>query len=342
MANVVFMDGFDMYDGANNNTVRPGLHSKWIIANSNSLYFSPGRYGGQCIHFGAEIFSNNIKGYFNENLFLQSSTLAFAFITDNVANMGNNGRFFTLLHNDSDQFGLGVSNIGQILLYRGNNVVAITSPNLIRTNDWHYMEMEYVGHASAGRATLYLDGIKVVEFTGNTQNQAPYGFNGIQMTGGNAASYWLDDLYVLDQATRIGERRIETLRPNGDVSGNQFTPATSGTSFSQLNETLVSADNYVTSNLQGATDLYNFSNLTTAPNKIDAIQLSVWASKTDAETRQMSTQVKSGSVTTNSKDYNLPTNHLDMNRIENVDPATGAAWTTSGVNAVQAGFKITK
>lgn len=342
MANVVFMDGFDMYDGANNNSPKPGIHSKWIIAQGDNLRFTDGRYGGQAVHLGAATFGNIIRGFFNENLFLQTSTVAFAFLTDNIANMENNGRFFTLLHNQGDQFGISFSNIGEVRLLRGNTVVASSVPNLIRTNDWHYIEMEYVGHTTSGRAALYLDGVKVVEYVGNTQNQAPYGFNGLQLSGTNASNYYIDDLYVIDQATRIGERRIETLRPNGDVSGNMFTPSAGSFGYSALNENLVSADNFVSATLNGAQDMYNFSNLTTTPNKIDAVQLSVWASKTDAETRQMATLVKSGTTVTTSKNYNLPTNHLDMNRIENLDPATGAAWTPTGVNALQAGFKITK
>lgn len=342
MANVVFMDGFDMYDGANNNTTKPGLHSKWIIAASRSLYFSPGRYGGQSVHLGSEIFTNRIRGFFNENLFLQSSTLAFAFLTDNIADMEGNSRFFSLLHNQGEQFAISMSNIGEVRLHRGNLVVATSVPNLVRTNDWHYFELEYVGHTSVGRATLYMDGVEIVSFTGNTQNQAPYGFNGIQFYGSNAASYWIDDLYVIDESVRIGERRIETLRPNGDVAGNMFTPNVGSFGFSALNEVLVSADNFVSATANGSQDLYNFSNLSTNPDKIDAVQLSVWASKTDAETREMATLVKSGTVTTTSQNYNLPTNHLDMNRIEQLDPATGAPWTTTGVNALQAGFRITK
>lgn len=342
MPNVVFMDGFDMYDGANSNTTRPGFHSKWIIASGSGLYFSAGRYGGQCVHLGSTTFSTRIRNYFTDNLFLQSSTLAFAFITDNIAEMEVNSRIFALLHNQGEQFSISISNIGEVRLHRGNLMVATSVPNLVRTNDWHYFELEYVGHASVGRATLFMDGVEIVSFTGNTQNQAPYGFNGIQFYGAGGSSYWVDDFYVIDEATRIGERRIETLRPNGDVAGNGFIPNVGSFGFSVLNETLVSADNFVSATTVGAQDLYNFSNLSTNPNQIDAVQLSVWGSKTDAETREMVTLVKSGAVTTTSQSYNLPTNHLDMNRIEQVDPATGQPWTTAGVNALQAGFRITK
>lgn len=342
MPNVVFMDGFDMYDGANNNTTRPGLHSKWIIAAGSGLYFSAGRYGGQSVHLGATSFSNRIRGYFVDNLFLQSSTLAFAFLCDNIADMEGNNRFFALMHNQGEQFSMSISNIGEVRLHRGSTVVASSVPNLVRTNDWHYFELEYVGNTSVGRATLFMDGTEIVSFNGNTQAQVSYGFNGIQLYGTNGCSYWVDDLYVIDEAIRIGERRIETLRPNGDLAGNMFTPNLGTAGFSVLNDTIVSADNFVSATTLGAQDMYNFSNLSTNPNTIDAVQLSVWGSKTDAETREIATLLKSGSVTTTSQNYNLPTNHLNMNRIEQVEPETGSPWTTTTVNALQAGFRITK
>lgn len=342
MANVIFMDGFDAYDFSKNNTAAPNIASKWIIAAGDQLRGAGGRYGGQCVHLGETIFGTNIRTYFNENPFYQSGTIAFAALTSSIAGMEGNNSFFNLMHNNSVQFGIGMSNIGTVRLYRGGTIVAESIPNLVRTNDWHFIEMEYVGHASVGRATLYLDGVKVIDFAGNTQAQAPYGFNGLQLSAGNGSGVFIDDLFITDQPVRVGERRIETLRPNGDVS-KDFTPSDGGTSnFAMLNEPLVSADQSVSATTVGAKDLYNFTNLTTNPASIDAVQLSVWATKTDSETRQMQTIVKSGTFETTSKSYNLPTNHLDMNRIEVKDPATNAPWTTASVNAIQAGFKITR
>jgi hypothetical protein len=341
MADVIFMDGFDSYDSANNQSVRPGVHSKWVIVNPSNIFFSEGRYGGQGMNLGNTAFGCQIRGFFNGNVFQQSATFAFAYKTDFVARAEGQGQMFSVLHNQTSQFAVSVSNIGQLRLWRGNTMVAESEPNIIHTHDWHFFELEYVGHTSAGRATLFIDGVEVLNFNGNTQNAAAYGVNGIQFNAGNESGYIIDDLYVINEATRIGERRIETLRPNGDVTV-AFTPSTPGSNYAMLNETLVSANNYVSATALGAKDMYNFSNLTTNPDKIDAIQLNVWAAKTDAETRELATIVKSGSTETTSANYNLPTNHLNMNRIENLNPATGTAWDITSVNAIQAGYEIKK
>jgi hypothetical protein len=341
MANVVFMDGFDAYDFSKSNTTLPGFHTKWL-GNMRDTGGVAGRYGGQAFRLGDSVWSPFVRTYFNDNLYLQTATIAFALFPYYVPNASGHGQFIRLMHGESAQFGMSISDIGEVKIWRGNTMVAASAPNIIKTQDWHYLEMEYVGHTTAGRATVYLDGVEIIDFRGNTQASAPYGFNGLHLNGGNVSSFCYDDMYVIDEATRIGERRIETLRPNGDISGNQFLPSTGSTGFNMLDDEFVSVDDFVSATALGAKDLFNFTNLTTTPNKIDAIQLNVWATKTDAETRQMRTLVKSGSVETESGDYNLPTNHLNMNRIENKDPATNEPWTPAGVNAVQAGYKITK
>lgn len=341
--NVIFMDGFDMYNFDYRNTTNPSIHSKWVVTGGDALSGPAGRYGGKCIHMGDTFYGNSIRGYWPGNTFYQTGTFAIAFLANNVARAEDHGRFFTILHNQGDQFGFGISNIGEVRLYRGSTIVAVSAPNLVKTNDWHYAELEYVGHASNGRASLFLDGVKVVEFTGNTQNQGPYGFNGIQLAGGPNSGIYFDDFYVIDQATRIGERRIDTLRPNGDVAGNAFRSSDNGTTnFIMLNDALVEPSTFVTANTLGAKDLYNFDNLPTVPTAIDAVQLSVWAQKTDSDTRQLATIFKSGTFETTGPDVNLPSNHIDIFRIEQQDPATQADWTAAGVNALQAGFKITK
>ena len=346
MANVVFMDGFDAYDFSKNLSTQPGFSSKWLTTESGNMQGAAGRFGGQSLLMVNSFYGPYTRTYFNDGLYLQSATIGFALFIDQVSYSGVNGRFINLMHGQGSQFAFAVSNIGEIQLYRGDTMVATSDPQVVNSQDWHYVEIEYVGHVSAGRATVYLDGTQILEFRGNTQAQAAYAFNGLQFSvyasQSGSTNYRIDDLYVIDAATRIGERRIETLRPNGDVAGNTFLPSTGSTSFNLLDDVLVTGDDYVSSSTVGAKDIYNLTNLSATPDAIDAIQLNVWGTKTDSGTRQLQTIVKSGSVETVSKNYSLPVNHKNMNRIENVDPATNAPWTPAGVNALQAGFKIVK
>lgn len=340
MANVLLMDGFDSYDFNKRVSAAPSIHSKWVVNNTGGLSGYGGRFGGQAMtlyeNYGTPVASIYIPG----NPYIQSGTVAYAFLTNNITTVENHGLFFQIMRDQSYQLGFSMSNIGALRLWRNNTLIAESVPNLIRTMDWHFLEFEYVCHTSTGRVTIYLDGVNVLEFRGNTQSQAAYGFNGFRYTGGSNGQVVIDDFYLIDQPVRIGERRIETLRPNGDVTGNQFTPSSGTTGTAMLNEILVDETTYVSADTAGKKDLYNFTNLSTNPYKIDAVQLNVWATKTDSDTRRMQTIFKSGSTETVSVEYNLPFNHVNLNRIEQMDPATGQPWNTTAVNALQGGYKV--
>ena len=339
MANVVFMEGFDSYDSANTQTSHPGFHSKWYIPNAGNVNFQPGRFGGQCLHMGDDDYGNQVRAYFNGNPYLTSMTIGFAMFCGNVTATERYGQFLNLMHDQGDQVGIAITNIGQYQLWRGGSLLAQSIPNLTRQGDWNYLEVELYSNTTNGRMSLYLDGALVVEYRGNTQNQLAYGINGIQFGGPSGNGYLIDDLYVTSTSARLGERKIETLRPNADVS-TAFTPSTGTSNFAMLNETLVNDTTYTTGNAVNATDMFEFTDLATLPSVIDAIQLNVFATKTDVATRQMVTLVTSGTQTTVGPTYNLPQNHLNMNRIENTDPNTGTDWTADGVDAIQAGYKI--
>ena len=341
MADVVFMDGFDVYDSSNINSTRPSIHSKWVVTSANNMTFPAGRFGGRCAAFGTTVYSNNIKGFFANNTTYQYVSAGLAIQIGDVANFANNNLFLALTLNNSDQIGLVGTGIGQISLIRGNTTLATSLPNLVKTRNWHYVEIEWAGNTTSGRATVYLDGVQIINYVGNTQAQTAYGCNGVRLYSGGGTELLIDDLYVINEATRLGERRIETLRPNGDVQ-LEFAPSTGTTGFATLNEELVSATQYNSSSVLNAKDIFNFTNLSNTPSVIDAVQLNVWATKTDTETRQIATILKSGTVENTSSNYQLPINHTCLNRVINKNPENGQAWTLDSVNAIQGGYKITQ
>jgi hypothetical protein len=66
---------------------------------------------------------------------------------------------------------------------------------------------------------VYVDGAKVLDLAGvDTQQQANQ--IGIIQLGyvNSSATYLFDDLYVIDTAARLGERKITVLTPTADVA----------------------------------------------------------------------------------------------------------------------------
>jgi hypothetical protein len=67
----------------------------------------------------------------------------------------------------------------------------------------------------SGAVRVYVDGAKVLDLAGvDTQQQANAQIGIIQLGYVNSsATYLFDDLYVIDSAARLGERKITVLTP---------------------------------------------------------------------------------------------------------------------------------
>lgn len=117
--------------------------------------------------------------------------------------------------------------------------------------------------------------------------------------------------------------------------------AFSASNYSVIDPTLLTSSGFVSSNTVGNYDLYDFGNLSSTANSIAAVQVNALLSKDNIATRAAAVTVKSGSSTTDGANTYLASSFNISNRLLNTDPNTSAAWTTSGVNALQAGVKVT-
>ena len=97
---------------------------------------------------------------------------------------------------------------------------------------------------------------------------------------------------------------------------------------------------YVESGTVGHKDLYGYQDLTGTPAAIMAVQLATVARKDDAGSRSLRAVLKSGATTANGATRVLGTSYALYDDRFEVDPATGAAWTKAGVDALQAGVEV--
>lgn len=124
---------------------------------------------------------------------------------------------------------------------------------------------------------------------------------------------------------------------------NVFTVNITTTINSELvNETL--QDSYATyvydSNVNDA-DFYNIAALAATPASVVGVTTRGFCAKSDAGTRNMAVQLKSGGTTVQTPAPALSSSLGWLFRTDLTDPATGAAWTPAAVNGVQIGPKVT-
>lgn len=340
MSNILITDGFDMYNGTGTGT---GVQSRWVSALG---VMTAGRFGGQ-----AMTVSQGHGNFGSMYLPLPSAqsqvAIGFAIYMNNIPASGSQQQVpgeWQLNSGATGLVGFNPNINGGIDVYRlnGNVLLGSTANNILSAGQWGYLEMEIVLSATVGRVTLYLNGTQVLNLTGvNNVNGALVTADRFTLNHfGDGFYYLMDDLYILDTAAKIGECRIETLRPSGDNT-KVFTPDSGTTNYNRVNETLVDGDtSYVQAAAVGNRDLYGITALSSTPANIYAVNVVSFARKTDATARQLNNSIKSGTTDSDGANLTLLSAYGRLDRIIPNDPNTSAAWSPPAVNALLIGPKV--
>ena len=136
----------------------------------------------------------------------------------------------------------------------------------------------------------------------------------------------------------MGDIRCYTRAPASDASV-QFSRSTGATNFSCVDEPQQNTTtDYVFSSTPGQADLYGIAASASTPLTTYAVTTRAYAIKSDAGTRTMAVQLKSGASTVASPTVVLTTSNWQWAwRHDTIDPQTGAAWTAAAVNLVNVG-----
>jgi hypothetical protein len=100
------------------------------------------------------------------------------------------------------------------------------------------------------------------------------------------------------------------------------------------------AASYLYSSNAGDVDLYTLTGISGTPTSVLGVVTRAYAQKSDAGTRTMAVQLKSGATVVESTAAALSTVFGWIERTDTVDPATGAAWTPVSVNNAQIGIIV--
>jgi len=159
-----------------------------------------------------------------------------------------------------------------------------------------------------------------------------------------SAWYFCDTAGPAPHNTFLGHIRFGTVAPIGDGNSSQLV----GSDADSVNNYLLVDDGfnhdsdstYVESPTVGEQDTYAMGNLPTTPLTILAVCPLIIAKKTDAGTRAIVPVIRSGGTDYEGTDAYLGTSYDVYREAFIEDPATAAAWTESGVNAIEVGVKV--
>lgn len=331
---LLFMDGFDAgdalvkwtsYTGSNSSSTdtRFGTGRSWSISDKNN-------YLSKSIPATAQLF------------------LGFAMKYSGYA---SGQQAFLTLYGDSGataHLQLQFTNSSTLALLRGGTVIATTP--LAPPLTWNtYFEISATINATTGTCIVRVNGANVINFTGNTKNGGTNTtIDTISFFGAQANftvySTIIDDLYVCDATgtapynTFLGDIRINTLVPTAAGASTGFTPS-AGANYTDVDELPYSAADYVSASASGTRDTYAMGDLSGSYTVL-GVQNNIVAKKIDAGGTAIKPAVVSGGTVYYGASKVLGTADATISDLRTIDPATSAAWTITGVNALEAGMEI--
>lgn len=221
--------------------------------------------------------------------------------------------------------------------------------------DWHYIECKWTIDATSGTVECRVDGAVKGTWTGCTRYIAVNSWNGVYFATPDSFSgytpllsntsvnkYWyMDDCYVKNDTTYLGDVRVDAHYPTADGTTHTFTPSTGSSHFALVDETAPNDDtDYNTAVTAALKDTFIVEALKNPGAAIKAVQLTPCVKKADVGAATICTVVRhNGTDYDGTTQYPPATNYIYMPQVYETNPGTGVAWTESGFNNAEFGYK---
>jgi hypothetical protein len=256
-------------------------------------------------------------------------------------------------------------NVGLLAVYKGSTAmvnVVTTSSGGFKCNTWstllassagglystdvtHKVEIYIKIDNTVGRVVVKINGIPVIDFTGDTQSGTDSTFDSLKIGAasgfpeGQYAQAYFDNV-VVDDTEWPGDTKIAAVVPTGAGNSAQWTPS-AGANWDCVEEVPPSDADYITTNTVGQKDTYVASDLPSDASAVKCVQFAARAQKEGAATPQnLAFVIRTGAVDYEGSGVVLPTvlsEHVRDLWVNN--PATSQAFTPSEVNGMEIGIK---
>lgn len=330
---VLFMDSPDS-----------GESSKWSTYSVNSVASGVTPYGGDAyfIAGGGDVLRTGIP---------QTASVLAASLVRVPASSGINAfngvhRYFsdngTTIH-----ISLTVSTAGAVVVRRGggnDTEIASSSTGVIEYGSWHHWQSRVTVDNSSGRVEVWIDGTKVVDFTGDTRNGGTSTLiDSVEFRGANGRheSYHAD-LVVCDSTTPIGICRVVSLLPNAVGNSSDLTPSGGAVdNYTMVDEATPDGDTtYNASATEGDKDTYGMANMPTGAWSILGVQVSLNSKASDAGTKYLRPVLRIGGTDYTGASRQLGVDYQSLLTVFDDSPATATAFTEAEIDGMEVGAEV--
>lgn len=251
---------------------------------------------------------------------------------------GNATTHLTLMRNSSSQ----------LELRRGTNggTVIATGTTVLPEDQWHHIQVRVTIADSGGVCQVRVNGSgsNEINFSGDTKN-AGTNTTVDAVAWSSSSGFLLTDFVILSTAGSVnntwpGDVRIYTLSPNADgaTSDGTGSDGNSTNNYQLVDELPVASADYVGVTTDGNGDSYGLTDLPAGVTDVRAVQVNLYAAKSDAGAKSIVPRLRFGGTTYDGTSRTLTTTYATYTQQYDADPST-AAWTASTINSMEAGFE---
>ena len=214
---------------------------------------------------------------------------------------------------------------------------------MLLADTWYYIEFKATINNTTGSFEVRLNGATEISGTGlDLQTSANAYATAVWFVP--SASSPCSTTTCTSPTTSAGRSGSSPLLPGGNGTYSQMvgSDGNSTDNYLLVDEVGPNTTDYVESATVGDKDSYAMGNLPTVPSSIIATRAGIYAAASDAGARSLRILTRSGGTDyDNGVDFALTSTYRYYTDLRETDPATGVAWTESGVNAVEIGPKVT-
>jgi hypothetical protein len=227
----------------------------------------------------------------------------------------------------------------------GNGTLLASSvAGVITINAWHFWEIRSKIDNAAGRIEIWIDGVKRIDFTGDTDAGATDpNIDEVRFSRVSLGAWHVADVYITDNTIPFGPCRPILLRPSGNGNSSMLVgqDANSVDNYLNVDEAVPDSDTtYNASSTEGDKDTYVLDDLPTGTYTILAVQSMLFARKDDSGVKFIRPVLRTGGADFVGASHALATSYQTFLDIWEDNPDTATDWLQAEIDALEAGAEV--
>lgn len=241
----------------------------------------------------------------------------------------------------SAKFYLRITSVGQLAAYDATPTLITTGNISLSTGTWYRLEIK-VGSSAGATVEWKIDGATDVSTTATLSATNYGGITCGKSTNRNSQTIdvYYDDLLVSDSAYP-GSGRCALLVPSANGNYQTWTiGAGTGSHYQVVDEVPPNTSDYLTSTLvsgDAETEAIADSSTKNISGTITCVKHVMEAIRDGASNGSILARLRSATTNSDAAAYTTTSSYALIGKYFDTDPATSAAWTTSGIDGIETG-----